>query len=134
MVNQNFVEIQVPKIVGDDAEGGASVFEIKYFGHKASLATSPQLYKQIMVGVFEKVFTTTSVYRAEKHSTVRHINEYTSLDLEMGFIKDHIDIMDLETNLLKYIISGLAQNESLIADLQVKLPTILDEIPRFKLR
>ena len=134
LVEQKFVEIQVPKIVGDDAEGGASVFEIKYFGHKASLATSPQLYKQIMVGVLERVFTTTSVYRAEKHSTVRHLNEYTSLDLEMGFITDHTDIMNLETKLLRYIIDGLAQNKSLIEDLQLTLPIVSESIPTFKLR
>ncbi|MBI5005337.1 MAG: aspartate--tRNA(Asn) ligase, partial [Candidatus Lloydbacteria bacterium] len=82
LTTNDFVEIQPPKIIGEDAEGGANSFAFDYFGHTAHLAQSPQFYKQIMVGVFEKVFATTSVYRAEKHSTTRHLNEYTSLDLE----------------------------------------------------
>ena len=84
-----FVEIQTPKIVGEDAEGGAGAFKVEYFKDTAYLATSPQLYKQIMVGVFDKVFCIGSVFRAEKHSTTRHINEYVSLDAEMGYIENH---------------------------------------------
>jgi len=93
LTNESFVEFQSPKIVGGDAEGGAGVFHVDYINDQdAYLATSPQFYKQIMVGVYERVFTTGNVFRAEKHSTSRHLNEYTSLDIEFGFIKDHHDI------------------------------------------
>ncbi len=104
-LNQNdFTEFMAPKIVGDDAEGGAGVYEVEYFGNKAGLATSPQLYKQIMVGVLERVFTVGQAFRAEKHSTSRHLNEYTSLDFEMGFIDSYKDVMKMHNGLLKYII------------------------------
>lgn len=99
---EGFTEFRAPLIVGGDAEGGTEVFKFEYFYDQiANLATSPQLYKQMMVGVFEKVFTVTNVFRAEKHSTTRHLNEYTSLDLEMGFIDGPKDVMKLETRLLR---------------------------------
>lgn len=102
--NKNFTEFRAPLIVGGDAEGGTEVFNFEYFyGKNANLATSPQLYKQMMVGVYERVFTITNVFRAEKHSTSRHLNEYTSLDLEMGFIDGPKDVMKLETELLRYM-------------------------------
>lgn len=132
---EDFTEIQAPKLVGADAEGGAAAFEVDYFGKKAFLATSPQFYKQIMVGVFERVFATTSVYRAEKHSTTRHINEYTSLDLEFGFIKDHNDIMDLKERLLAYIIGELKKtSEKEFALWGATIPVMPSAIPRMKLR
>ena len=135
LCKEEFVEIQVPKIIGEDAEGGATVFELEYFGHKAYLAQSPQFYKQIMVGVLERVFTTTTVYRAEKHSTTRHLNEYTSLDLEFGFIKDHTDVIKLEIELMKYIVEHLkntcAEEFKLLGAV---IPDIASEIPTIKLR
>jgi len=135
LTTQGFWEIQVPKITGSDAEGGAAVFEVDYFDHKAYLATSPQLYKQIMVGVLERVFTTTSVYRAEKHSTARHLNEYTSLDLEFGFIKDHTDIMDLKQELLRFLMAELSKNSvKEFALLGAEIPEVPKQIPRLKLR
>ena len=104
-LNQNgFTEFMAPKIVGDDAEGGAGVYEVEYFGNKAGLATSPQLYKQIMVGALERVFTVGTAFRAEKHSTSRHLNEYTSLDWEMGFIDSYKDVMKMHNGLLKFIV------------------------------
>ncbi len=134
LTSEDFTEIQVPKIVGGDAEGGAGTFELEYFGHKAFLATSPQLYKQIMVGVLERVFTTTSVYRAEKHSTTRHINEYTSLDLEFGFIKDHTDVMDLKERLMGYILQELREScAKEFAVLGAEVPEMPERIPRMKL-
>lgn len=134
-IKEGFTEFQAPKLVGGDAEGGANTFEVEYFGHTANLATSPQLYKQIMVGVFEKVFTTGNVYRAEKHSTSRHINEYTSLDIEMGFIKDHTDIMNIENKLLAYIVEDLkAKCQPEFKLMNAEIPEILPEIPRIKLR
>ncbi len=105
---ENFTEFRAPAIVGGDAEGGTEVFKFDYFyGKHAFLATSPQLYKQMMVGVFERVFTVTNVFRAEKHATARHLNEYTSLDLEMGFIDGPEDVMKLETRLLRYVTEHL---------------------------
>lgn len=136
LMGEGFTEFQSPKLIGDDAEGSGEVFEVKYLYEKtAHLATSPQLYKQIMVGVFERVFTTGNVYRAEKHSTTRHLNEYTSIDIEMGFIKDHHDIMVLETRLLKAITEHLqktcAEEFKLLAS---EIPTVPEKIPHMKLR
>ena len=110
LYKNNFTEFQCPKIVGEDAEGGAGVFPVDYFKQKAYLATSPQLYKQILVPVFERVFTVGNVYRAEKHSTTRHVNEYTSLDIEMGFIEDHNDVMDFTEKLFRFIDKEIREN------------------------
>ena len=134
--SQHFTEFQAPKLIGDDAEGGANVFEVPYFGDKtAHLATSPQFYKQIMVGALERVFCTGNVFRAEKHSTSRHINEYTSLDMEMGFITDHTDLMDMENSLMQAIAKHL---EETCAEefklLKAEMPKVPDVIPRLKLR
>ncbi len=131
-----FTEFQSPKLIGDDAEGGADVFEVPYFyGKKAHLGTSPQFYKQIMVGVFERVYSVGNVFRAEKHSTTRHLNEYTSLDAEMGFITDHHDLMRLETSVLRSVIDHLRVTcATEFALVGAELPTIPDEIPFMKLR
>ena len=108
LVGEKFTEFRAPAITGGDAEGGTEVFKFDYFyGKQGYLATSPQLYKQMMVGVFERVFTVANVFRAEKHATARHLNEYTSLDLEMGFINGPEDIMRLETRLLRYVTEHL---------------------------
>lgn len=132
---EQFTEFQCPKIVGDSTEGGSNVFEIKYFDSKAYLAQSPQFYKQIMVGVFERVFAVGNVYRAEEHATTRHINEYTSLDLEMGMIKDHTDIMELETEFLRYLLEHLDKTVAReLKLLNYVLPELPEKIPTFKLR
>lgn len=133
-----FTEFQAPKLVGGDAEGGAEVFKVKYFKNvDAALATSPQLYKQIMVGVFERVFSFATAFRAEKSATTRHLSEYTSLDAEIGFIKDHTDIMRVETGLMKYITNALKEhNQKELVVLGVELPKIPDDelFPHMKLR
>lgn len=135
LISEDFIEIQAPKLIGDDAEGGANSFDIEYFGHTAHLAQSPQFYKQIMVGVFERVFTTGNVYRAEKHSTTRHLNEYTSIDLEMGFINDYKDVCEIENRLLSYIFNKLKEkNSEDFKILEAEIPTVPDEIPSLKLR
>jgi len=135
LISDDFIEIQTPKIIGEDAEGGAGVFEVDYFGEKAYLATSPQFYKQIMVGVFEKVFMVGNAFRAEKHNTSRHLNEYTSLDFEFGFIKDHHDIMNLENKLLIFIADELKKKCLKEFDLLgVKVPKVPVEIPFMKLK
>jgi nondiscriminating aspartyl-tRNA synthetase len=102
--SEGFTEFQAPKLVGGDAEGGAEVFKVKYFkGVEASLATSPQLYKQILAGVFERVFAVGPTFRAEKSATTRHLSEISMLDLEMSFIKDHTDVITLVTALIRHI-------------------------------
>ena len=88
-----FTEIQTPKFVASATESGANVFEVDYFGRPAYLAQSPQFYKQQMVGVFERVYEVGPVFRAEPHDTVRHLAEYVSLDVELGFIEDHRDVL-----------------------------------------
>lgn len=109
LVSEGFTEFQAPKLVGGDAEGGAEVFEVKYFNdERAYLATSPQLYKQIMVGVFERVFSAGATFRAEKSATTRHLSEITMLDLEMGFISDHTDVILFVTKLMRAITDAVA--------------------------
>src|SRR3989344_588884 len=133
---EGFTEFQAPKLIGDDAEGGANVFSVPYFNDKtAHLGTSPQFYKQIMVGVLERVYAIGNVYRAEKHSTTRHLNEYTSMDVEMGFLKDHRDLMALETRLMHALIKQLQMNcEKEFKLLGAELPTAPAEFPTMKLR
>jgi nondiscriminating aspartyl-tRNA synthetase len=97
---QRFVEIHTPKVVASATESGANVFELDWFGRPAFLAQSPQFYKQLMVGVFERVFEVGPVFRAEPHDTARHLAQYTSLDAELGFITDHRDVMAVLTSTL----------------------------------
>ncbi|MFO7544885.1 MAG: aspartate--tRNA(Asn) ligase [Trueperaceae bacterium] len=106
---RGFTEIFTPKLVSAGAEGGANMFEVDFYGKRAFLAQSPQLYKQIMVGVYERVYETAPVYRAEKSHTHRHLSEYLSLDVEMGFIQDENDVMDLEEALLKAMMTTVAE-------------------------
>ena len=102
LYEQGFTEINTPKIGAKSAEGGSNLFKLDYFHRPAVLQQSPQLYKQMMVGVFDRVFETGPVFRAEKHNTKRHLNEYTSLDFEMGYIDGFEDIMAMETGFLQY--------------------------------
>jgi len=102
LYEQEFTEIHTPKIGAKSAEGGANLFKLSYFHHPAILQQSPQLYKQMMVGVFDRVFETGPVFRAEKHNTRRHLNEYTSLDFEMGYIESFLDICEMEIGYLQY--------------------------------
>ncbi len=131
---QGFTEISTPKIVSAGAEGGANLFKLDYFGEQAYLAQSPQLYKQIMVGVFERVYEVAPVYRAEEHATSRHLNEYLSLDVEMGFIQDEEEVMDLENGLLAEVVERLrgtcAPEFELLG---AALPQVPARIPRITL-
>ncbi len=102
LYQEGFTEIHTPKIGAKSAEGGANVFKLEYFHRPAILQQSPQFYKQMMVGVYDRVFETAPVFRAEKHNTKRHLNEYTSLDFEMGYIDGFEDIMAMETGFLQY--------------------------------
>lgn len=131
LFKENFTEIRSPKINYAGAEGGTNVFKLDYFGKQVYLAQSPQLYKQAMVGVFQRVFEIAPVFRAEHHDTSRHLNEYTSMDFEMGFINSFEDIMQMETGALKYIMNLLKSEyapelELLHADIPeiTEIPTI----------
>ena len=129
---QGFTEIHTPKIGSKGAEGGANIFKLDYFHRPAVLAQSPQFYKQMMVGVFERVFETGPVFRAEKHNTKRHLNEYTSLDFEMGYIESFEDIMAMETGVLQCIMKTLTEEYQKELDiLQVTLPKV-DRIPQVR--
>ena len=130
LVARGFTEIQTPKIVAAATESGATVFKLDYFGRPAFLAQSPQFYKQMMVGVFERVFEVGPVFRAEPHDTTRHINEYVSLDVEFGFIENHFTVMAL----LREVIAGIFHTleEHYAEELQllhVQLPAVAAEIP-----
>ncbi len=117
--SEGFTEFVAPKLVRAGAEGGADMFEVDYFGRKAYLDQSPQVYKQMMVGVFGKVFTVGPVFRAEKFSTNRHINEFQGLDLEMGFIDSFEDIMAVEARMFKFMFETL--NEQYAPELEMYL-------------
>ena len=110
LYGQGFTEIHTPKIGAKSAEGGANLFRLEYFHRPAILQQSPQFYKQMMVGVFDRVFETAPVFRAEKHNTKRHLNEYTSRDFEMGYIDSFADIMAMETGFLQYTMQLLERD------------------------
>lgn len=129
LTREHFTEIHSSKLVSTGTEGGANLFTVEYFGQKAFLAQSPQFYKQIMVGVFERVFEVGPVYRAEEHNTIRHLNEYISLDFEMGFIESERDLIAMETKLLQYIFEYLKEHCPKELELhQAKIP-VFTEIP-----
>jgi nondiscriminating aspartyl-tRNA synthetase len=130
LTTQDFTEIQTPKIVAAATESGANAFKLDYFGRPAYLAQSPQFYKQIMVGVFERVFEVGPVFRAEPHDTTRHLNEYVSLDVEMGFIENHFTIMALLRDVIANILNTFNEhygNE--LALLHVQMPIVPTTIP-----
>ena len=135
LTKEGFTEIFTPKIVAEGAEGGTEIFEIKYFENKAYLAQSPQFYKQMMVGAgFERVFEIAHVYRAEQHNTNRHLNEYISMDFEMGFIENEEDIMNMEERLLKYVLNKVEkEGKRDLEILNTVMPNIENTIPRIKL-
>jgi len=129
---EKFVEIRTPKIGARGAEGGANIFKLEYFGKHAILEQSPQFYKQTMVGVYDRVFEVAPVFRAEKHNTSRHLNEYTSMDFEMGYIDGFEDIMAMETGALQNIVALLKKDYAKeIATLKVELPKV-DQIPQVR--
>ncbi|RAO25584.1 Aspartate--tRNA(Asn) ligase [Micromonospora noduli] len=127
---QDFVEVHTPKVVSSSTESGANVFALDWFGRPAYLAQSPQFYKQLMVGVFERVYEVGPVFRAEPHDTVRHLAQYTSLDAELGFVTDHRDVM----RVLRDTVAGMLDTVSgragsALATLGVTPPQVPAEIP-----
>ena len=130
--SQGFTEVHTPKIVSRGAEGGANVFKLNYFNKKAELGQSPQFYKQMMVGVFDRVFEVAPVFRAEKHNTTRHLNEYIGLDFEMGYIDSFEDVMAMETCFLKFTMELLKSEYKKELDmLGIDLPSI-SQIPHVR--
>src|SRR5262245_36350698 len=124
---RHFTEIFTPKVGQSATESGANVFPIDWFGRTAYLAQSPQFYKQVMVGVFERVYEVAHVFRAEPHDTARHLAEYVSLDAEMGFINDHTDVMVV----LRDVVAGMIDAiPSCAGDDRVLLGVDLPEVPR----
>jgi len=133
MRSQDFTEIKSPKILSNATEGGANFFKVKYFDREAVLAQSPQFYKQAGVSAFERVFEVGSVFRAEHHFTSRHVNEYVSLDAEMGFIRGYEDVMDQLEKAIYAIMDKIEkQCPKQLALYGVEMPQKVD-IPRMKL-
>lgn len=132
MHENDFTEIHTPKIVAQGAEGGANIFRLDYFQKSAFLNQSPQFYKQAAVAFFDRVYEIAPVYRAEKHATSRHINEYIGLDFEMGYIDSMYDVMAMETAMLKSIMEYIKENyQNEIKILEADIPEIT-EIPSIK--
>jgi nondiscriminating aspartyl-tRNA synthetase len=132
LYSQDFTEINTPKIVAGDAEGGAAVFRLDYFGKEATLAQSPQLYKQIMVGVFERVFEIGPAFRAELSATTRHISEVTMLDVEFGFIKGHDDVLKLLQELVFNVLTRLySEHADDLKSLNAPELVLKPEFPRY---
>lgn len=131
---KNFEQIHTAKIIDSSTEGGSEMFTVNYFDRRSFLAQSPQFYKQMMVGAgFERVFEIGHAYRAELHNTWRHLNEYVSLDVEMGFIKDEYELMDLEEGFINYLYKHL--NKTCQKELEmykIELPDKV-KIPRIRL-
>lgn len=134
MYKNEFMEIETPKLLAEPTEGGAEVFKLDYFGKTATLAQSPQFYKQIMVGAFERVYEIGHSYRAEPSATTRHLTELTMFDLEMGFVEDHDEVMnmvgDMVQSVLRSVYSDRVDDLKSLNAPELKLPDD-DQIPRF---
>ncbi len=134
MRGMDFTEIKTPKILGAASEGGANFFALDYFGTPAFLAQSPQFYKQFGAGVFERVFEVGPVFRAERHFTTRHVNEYVSLDGEMAFIESDEDVRATLEKALRHIFALVAEkNKDELALHKAELPLMPEKIPAMKL-
>lgn len=134
MKSQDFFEFQAPSIVPATAEGGAEVFPIKYFEHKAYLTQSPQLYKQIVMSAFERVFSVNKIFRAEPSATTRHLTEIVSLDAEMGFIDSWMEVRDMAEETVRYILKKIEEKRSLELEmLKATLPVMIDKTPTYSL-
>jgi len=107
-----FIEIDTPKLLAEATEGGAEVFELEYFGKTATLAQSPQFYKQIMVGAFERVYEIGHSYRAEPSATTRHLTELTMLDIEMGFVDSHDEVLDMVGDMTAYTLKRVYEEHA----------------------
>lgn len=134
LYKNDFVEINTPKLVAGAAEGGAEVFKLDYFGKEAALAQSPQLYKQIMVGVFERVFEIAPAFRAELSATTRHVSEVTMLDIEMGFIKDHNDVLNMLQDMVYDVLKRVyKEHDKELKSLHAPELVLKPEFPRYSM-
>lgn len=134
MKQQDFFEFQAPAMVPATAEGGAEVFEIQYFDKKAYLSQSPQLYKQIVMTAFERVFSVNKIFRAEPSATTRHLTEVVSLDAEMAFIESWQDIRDMIENTVRFILKSVAEKcPKELELLNAELPTMIEKTPTISL-
>lgn len=134
MKSQEFFEFQAPAMVPATAEGGAEVFKIDYFDKKAYLSQSPQLYKQIVMTAFERVFSVNKVFRAEPSTTTRHLTEIVSLDAEMAFIESWKDVRDMSESCVRFILMAVAtQCEAELKLLKAELPAMIEKTPTFSL-
>ena len=124
-----FTEVATPKLVGTATESGAHVFAVDYFGRPAYLAQSPQFHKQQLVGVFERVYEVGPVFRAEPHDTVRHLAEYRSLDVELGFIEDHRDVLAVLRDVLAGMVAAVAEDDDAVARTGARLPVVPEQVP-----
>ena len=130
LAEQGFTEVATPKLVGTSTESGANVFTVDYFGRPAYLAQSPQLYKQMLVGVFERVFEVGPVFRAEPHDTVRHLAEYVSLDAELGFVRDHRDVLTVLRSALAGMVAAVSTYAAGAVELlDLRLPVVPEQVP-----
>lgn len=131
LYQNDFVEINTPKLLGAATEGGAEVFKLDYFGREATLAQSPQLYKQMLVGAFERVFEIAPAFRAEPSATTRHMSEVYMLDIEMGFVKSHDEVLDMVGNMTMYALRKVYEEHA--GDLKsLNAPELVlsDQVPR----
>ncbi|HSX29819.1 MAG TPA: aspartate--tRNA(Asn) ligase [Candidatus Saccharimonadales bacterium] len=134
LYQHDFVEINTPKLVAGAAEGGAEVFKLDYFGKEATLAQSPQLYKQIMVGVFERVFEIAPAFRAELSATTRHVSEVTMLDIEMGFIDDHNEVLNMVQDMVYSVLTRMYDEQGdTLKSLRAPELVIKPEFPRYSM-
>jgi nondiscriminating aspartyl-tRNA synthetase len=132
---EGFTEVTTPKIIATGTEGGTQLFSVDYFDKLAYLAQSPQFYKQMLVGSgYERVFEIGHVYRAEEHNTSRHLNEYVSLDYEMGFIENEHDVMDVEEGFIKHLFRRLNSEHASSLELFKQSLPVPEEIPRIPIR
>lgn len=134
LIKNEFVEIQTPKLLAEATEGGAEVFTLSYFGKTATLAQSPQFYKQIMVGAYERVFEIAPAYRAEPSATTRHMSEVMMLDIEMGFVSGHDEILDkvgdMTINVIDRVYKEHADDLKSFNAPELKIPSD-GKVPRF---
>ncbi|MBI4067942.1 aspartate--tRNA(Asn) ligase [Candidatus Kaiserbacteria bacterium] len=136
LVSWGFTEFQAPVLVGGDAEGGAAAFKIDdYYGKSAFLATSGQLYKQIMVGPFERAMTVAKTFRGEKSATTRHLAEIVQMEFEMGFVNDHRDVMSVLEDVMRVIVGRVTEKHAdVLKRFDVESPLLpKNSFPIFKL-
>jgi nondiscriminating aspartyl-tRNA synthetase len=135
LVDHHFVEIFVPTIVSTSTEGGSQLFSLDYFDQKAYLAQSPQLYKQILTSIYERVFTLAHAYRAEPSVTTRHLTEYVGLDVELAFIDSWQDLIALADQIIKFIFGQVkSHHQSVLDEYGVTIPKTVDKTPQIKLK